>query len=99
MDGKKTSSAAARPKKIAIHIAYRDFRRDLALHPVFAGILFGLIPVVALSCLGAGAWLIDRDDILAAMMQRQAGMQRAYEQRIASLRGQIETLSSQQARS
>jgi murein DD-endopeptidase MepM/ murein hydrolase activator NlpD len=85
-----------RGQKVAIQIACGKFRRDLVLPPAAAGALFGLIPLLTACCLGTGAYLVFRDDMLASLMRRQAQMQFAYEDRVAALRSQIDALASRQ---
>jgi hypothetical protein len=52
--------------------------------------------VVALSIayLAGTAYLIYRDDLLGSALARQAGMQHAYEDRIAALRAEIDRVTS-----
>jgi murein DD-endopeptidase MepM/ murein hydrolase activator NlpD len=54
------------------------------------GVLFGVL------YLAATGYLVFRDDLLAASIARQARMQHAYEDRIASLRADIDRLTSRQ---
>jgi murein DD-endopeptidase MepM/ murein hydrolase activator NlpD len=53
-----------------------------------------LAPVVALLYLGATAYLVLRDDMLASLMRRQNEMQFAYEDRLAAMRVQIDRITS-----
>ena len=71
-------------------------KRGLALRP---GALYALLAVVPLLCLwylAATLYLVFRDDMLAAMMKRQAEMQYAYEDRLAAMRGHLDRVSSRQ---
>jgi len=52
--------------------------------------------VFAVLYLAATAYLVFRDDLLAASLARQARMQHAYEDRIAALRSDIDRLTSRQ---
>ncbi|MGP8231083.1 MAG: M23 family metallopeptidase [Methylovirgula sp.] len=59
--------------------------------PRFAAfVVFLLIPVAAVIYLAATCYLIFHDDVLAGLMQHQADMQYAYEDRIAGLKRDIE---------
>jgi murein DD-endopeptidase MepM/ murein hydrolase activator NlpD len=90
--------AEDRRSEVRLEFACKNFRRELALPPKLAGAALGLVAALLVSCLGIGAYPVFRDDMLASLMRRQARMQRAYEDRIADLRGQIDAISSQQAR-
>ena len=89
------TASEARPR-LRIQFAYKSHRRELSLPPALAYALFGLIPVLVFACLGVGAYAMFRDDMLASLMRRQARMQFAYEDRIAALRSQIDTIASRQ---
>jgi murein DD-endopeptidase MepM/ murein hydrolase activator NlpD len=84
------------PHLFAVSLAFRSFRRDFALAPVWAYLLFGLVPMMVAALLGTGLYFVFRDDMLAALMRRQAQMQFAYEDRIANLRNQIERMATRQ---
>ncbi|MGO9428234.1 M23 family metallopeptidase [Rhodoblastus sp.] len=81
--------------RIRIDFTYRNFRRELALHPALGVAVFGFIPLILVSCLGVGFYSIFRDDMLASLIRGQARMQAAYEERIGALRSQIEVDASQ----
>ena len=89
------AAPAARPR-IFVQFAFGTYHRELALPPALAYALFGLVPVLVFACLGVGAYAMFRDDMLASLMRRQARMQFAYEDRIAALRSQIDTIASRQ---
>ncbi len=55
-----------------------------------------LVPAVAALYLGGTAYLVFRDDMLAALIQRQNEMQFAYEDRLAAMRTQIDRVTSRQ---
>src|SRR5665213_2782118 len=70
--------------------------RTLMLRPpVFYG-LAAVGTVLAAWYLCATVYLIFRDDLLAALMNRGVEMQYSYEQRIATLRAQLERETSRQ---
>ncbi len=93
---RQSFSSAAEQSKIAISLAHGGYRRDFALAPGLAYVLCGLAPLLLLCGLGLGAYSMFRDDMLASLMRRQAHMQFAYEDRIASLRSQIDAIASRQ---
>lgn len=81
---------------VSFRLVYRGFHREFTLPPAAAFLLFGLVPAALLACLGIGSFLMFRDDMLASLMRRQASMQFAYEDRIAVLRSQIDSIASRQ---
>ncbi|WP_374547120.1 M23 family metallopeptidase [Rhodoblastus sp.] len=95
MRGAANPAQALRPG-VSVRLAYRDFHREIALPPAIAAVLFALVPAVLLATLGVGFYLMFRDDMLASLMRRQASMQFAYEDRIAALRSQIDSIASRQ---
>ncbi|MCP3054484.1 M23 family metallopeptidase [Aurantimonas marianensis] len=64
-------------------------RRSLLLGTAFASL-------VVLASVAAPTWLIMQDDIAARLTARQAQIRQDYEQRIASLRSQLDTVTSRQ---
>ncbi|WP_298426949.1 M23 family metallopeptidase [Rhodoblastus sp.] len=70
--------------------------REIHLRPTLAAALFGAVPALLLSCLGLGSYFLFRDDMLTSLMRRQASLQFAYEDRIAALRAQIDSIASRQ---
>ncbi len=88
-------SAEPGRSRIRIDFAYKNLRRELALHPALAGAIFGLVPLLLLSCSGVGFYSIFRDDMLASLVRRQARLQSTYEERIGALRVQMDVAASQ----
>ena len=70
--------------------------RSLALRPSALYALMSLVPLLCLWYLGATLYLIFRDDMLGAMLKRQAEMQYAYEDRLAAMRSHLDRVSSRQ---
>ncbi|WP_294534569.1 hypothetical protein, partial [uncultured Rhodoblastus sp.] len=95
MHADNSIAKAGRPR-VQLHLAFRNFRRELTLPPALALTSVGLVVALLVSCLGVGAWPMLRDDMLASLLRRQVRMQRAYEDRIADLGAQIDALSSRQ---
>src|SRR4029079_13983320 len=66
------------------------------IRPWLAGTIAVVGAVFTFLCLAATGYLVFRDDLLAASLARQGRMQQAYEDRIASLRADIDRLTSRQ---
>ncbi len=64
-------------------------RRSLLLGTAFASL-------IALTMVAAPTWFVMQDDIAARLTARQAQIRQDYEQRIASLRSQLDTVTSRQ---
>jgi hypothetical protein len=70
--------------------------RTFRLRPgVLVGIL-SVVPVLAVGCFALTLLFVFRDDLLWSLMSRQAEMQYVYEDRLASMRTQIERLKSRE---
>lgn len=77
-------------------LASGDKVRHMVIRPWMTGIVFCTIAVFALGYLGATAYLVLRDDLIGATMARQARIQHDYEDRISSLRAQLDRVTSRQ---
>ena len=77
-------------------MARGDRMRTLAVRPWLLFTLGSLLPVLGAWYLCATLYMIFRDDMLAGLMNRQAEMQYAYEDRLANLRGELDRVSSRQ---
>jgi murein DD-endopeptidase MepM/ murein hydrolase activator NlpD len=84
-------SAGHRPhaNRLILTFAYHAHARTLAIPRLAALVIFFLVPLAALIYLGATCYFVFHDDVLAQLMQRQADMQYAYENRIAALRRDV----------
>ncbi|WP_272884855.1 M23 family metallopeptidase [Candidatus Rhodoblastus alkanivorans] len=89
-------SARALKPGLTLHLVSHISSRQIFLPTPLAAGLFGAVPLLLLGCLAIGSYFMFRDDMLASLMRRQANMQFAYEDRIAALRAQIDTLASRQ---
>jgi murein DD-endopeptidase MepM/ murein hydrolase activator NlpD len=67
-----------------------------ALRPVVLWGLIALLPALALWSAGAGLFIAFHDDMLGALVARQAEMQNAYEDRLADARSQLDRVTSRQ---
>lgn len=91
------SSPFARPKPLhRIIITRGDRVRSFTVRPWLLRTFGGAAVAFGALYLAATGYLVFRDDILAASIARQTRMQHAYEDRIASLRSDIDRLTSRQ---
>lgn len=93
------SQYESRPKKkpsCRIYLVRRQSIREIRIRPWLWALttLFGFVCFAAY--IAATGYLVFRDDLLAASLARTARQQQAYEDRIASLRADIDRLSSRQ---
>jgi len=77
-------------------IAHGENVRSFTVRPWLIAIVAGVAVVFGILYLAATGYLVFRDDLLTASIARQSRMQRAYEDRIASLRADIDRLTSRQ---
>jgi murein DD-endopeptidase MepM/ murein hydrolase activator NlpD len=94
-DGQSRVFGKKKEKHLLI-LACGDRVRHMTIHPwMAAGAIsfFGLFTIVYLS---ATAYLVVRDDLMGASMARQARVQHEYEDRISSLRAQVDRITSRQ---
>ena len=79
-----------------IIIARGETIRHFTIRP-WAGLLGGTLALgLAGSYLLATSYLVFRDDLITGSVARQARMQQAYEDRIATLRTQLDRVTSRQ---
>jgi murein DD-endopeptidase MepM/ murein hydrolase activator NlpD len=92
--------AFPKPREYASHYSISFARgeraRSFALRPIVLVALLSIVPVLAFGCLGLTLLFIFRDDLLASMMARETEMQYAYEDRLASMRTQMERMKSRE---
>src|SRR5258708_3239450 len=89
-------SLARRKPPHPIIIARGEQVRTFTIRPWLAGTIAVVAFVFGLLYLAATGYLLFRDDLLAASISRQGRMQVAYEDRIATLRADIDRLTSRQ---
>lgn len=89
-------SLARRKPPRRIIIARGEHVRTFTIRPWLAGTIAVIGVLFGLLYLAATGYLLFRDDLLAASISRQGRMQQAYEDRIASLRADIDRLTSRQ---
>ncbi len=92
---KFSRGAGSRPNHLRLTFAYGSLSRTLALPRGLAFGLLGVLPFVALLYLAATCYFLFHDDLLVALTRHQVEMQYAYEDRVAGLRHDIETMSEE----
>lgn len=73
-----------------------DSTRTFTIRPWIAGLVAVAGAALSVAYLGATTYLVFRDDLLNAAFTRNADLQQAYEDRIASLRSEIDKIASRQ---
>lgn len=92
----KAPPLARRKQPRRVIITRGEDVRSFTIKPWLAGSLALFAVVFGVLYLAATAYLVFRDDLLAASITYQRRMQHAYEDRIASLRADIDRLTSKQ---
>ena len=82
--------------RFVLSIGRRERSRKIALPAGVFYALTALLPIFGAIYLGATGYLFFRDDMIAALMARQARQQYAYEDRLAGLRLQIDRITGRQ---
>ncbi len=78
-----------------VHVSRGQYRRRFDVSPLalFGGILALFVGAVVI---GAGGYMIFRDDLVANLIERQTQMQYAYEDRLAAARLKLDQVTSRQ---
>ncbi|MBN8995997.1 MAG: M23 family metallopeptidase [Rhizobiales bacterium] len=92
----KAPPLARRREPRRIIIARGEDVRSFTIRPWLAGSIALFAGIFGILYLAATAYLVFRDDLLAASITYQRRMQHAYEDRITSLRADIDRLTSKQ---
>nr|CAD6414699.1 M23 family peptidase [Rhizobium sp. Q54] len=77
-------------------LASGDRIRHVTIRPWMTGLAIFFVALFTVGYLAATAYLIFRDDLIGAAMARQARLQHDYEDRIATLRAQLDRVTSRQ---
>lgn len=85
-----------RPRQHTVIIASSDRIRHFTVNPWMAALAGSLLGLFAIAYLGATSYLVLRDDLLGTASARQTRIERAYEDRIALLRAQVDRVTSHQ---
>ncbi|MGE7370947.1 M23 family metallopeptidase [Neorhizobium sp. NPDC001467] len=70
--------------------------RHMVIRPWMTGMAIAVTGTFAIGYLAATSYLVLRDDLIGATMARQARIQHDYEDRISSLRAQLDRVTSRQ---
>jgi len=89
-------SFARRKPPHRIIIAQGENVRSFTIRPWLIAVVGGVTLAFAVIYLGATGYLVFHDDLLAASLASKSRMQHAYEDRIATLRSDIDRLTSRQ---
>ncbi len=82
------------PPDVAITVRWAGRSRSLRMSRWVAGVLLGVVPLVAGWYLCATLYMIFHDQLLASLMARQTDMQYSYEDRIATLKTDLDRQTS-----
>ncbi len=77
-------------------IARGDEIRHFTVRPWLAAFIGSALAAIAIGYLLATSYLVLRDDLIGAASARQARLQQAYEDRISTLRAQVDRITSRQ---
>ncbi|MFC5385767.1 M23 family metallopeptidase [Aquamicrobium segne] len=90
------SSFGKRKEPHTLIIAHGERVRHFTIRPWLAGLLTSTVITLSLGYLGATSYLMLRDTVLSTSAERQTRIQQAYEERIATLRVQLDRITSRQ---
>jgi len=93
---RQASPFARRKPPHRVIIARGNDVRTFTIRPWLAGSFAAVVGLLGILYLAATAYIAFHDDLLAAAIARQTKMQQAYEDRIATLRADIDRLTSRQ---
>ncbi|MBU1315571.1 MAG: peptidoglycan DD-metalloendopeptidase family protein [Alphaproteobacteria bacterium] len=91
--GDRRGFAQKRPEHVVI-LARGDKIRHMTIRPWMAAVTVCLIAVLSVAYLAATAYLFFRDDLIRVAVARQSHIQQEYEDRIAALRTQLDSVTS-----
>jgi murein DD-endopeptidase MepM/ murein hydrolase activator NlpD len=91
--GDRRGFAQKRPEHVVI-LAKGDKIRHMTIRPWMVGVTVCLIAVLSIGYLAATAYLFFRDDLIRVAIARQSQIQQEYEDRIAALRTQLDSVTS-----
>ncbi|WP_075214616.1 M23 family metallopeptidase [Mongoliimonas terrestris] len=86
----------AQPAVRRIVVVKGDDAHSYTIRPWLAALFSGFGILIALGFIGSTAYLAFRDNLISASVSRNADLQQAYEDRIASLRSEIDKIASRQ---
>jgi len=92
----KNKVFSKRDRKHVLILASGEDVRHMTLRPWMMGLAVTLAGVLSIGYLAATSYLVMRDDLIGASLARQANIQQEYEDRISSLRAQVDRITSRQ---
>ena len=84
------------PSHVFFTVSRGEKAKTYAVRPSVFYAITCLLPLLGAVYMAATLYVIFRDDMLAALMKREAEMQYAYEDRLAAMRGQLDRVTSRQ---
>ena len=90
----KATAFGQRKEPHTVIIAQGQDIRHFTIRPWMAALSLAVFLAATMGYLLSTSYLILRDDLLSTAVARQAKLQHAYEDRIASLRGQVDRITS-----
>ena len=90
----KATAFGQRKEPHTVIIAQGQDIRHFTIRPWMAALSVAVFLAATMGYLLSTSYLILRDDLLSTAVARQAKLQHAYEDRIASLRGQVDRITS-----
>lgn len=90
----KATAFGQRKEPHTVIIAQGQNIRHFTIRPWMAALSLAIFLAATIGYLLSTSYLILRDDLLSTAVARQAKLQHAYEDRIASLRGQVDRITS-----
>lgn len=90
----KATAFGQRKEPHTVIIAQGQDIRHFTIRPWMAALSVAVFLAATMGYLLSTSYLIFRDDLLSTAVARQAKLQHAYEDRIASLRGQVDRITS-----
>lgn len=95
-DAVQSTVFGKRKEPHTVIIARGDDIRHFTVRPWLAAFIGSACAAVAIGYILATSYLVLRDDLIGASNARQARLQQAYEDRISSLRAQVDRITSRQ---
>lgn len=92
----RTPSFGKRHEAATITIVKNGRSHHFAFHPLTVSVVFSLVAMFMVGYLVATAYLVFRDDLIGAARARNARLMHEYEDRIATLRANLDRVTSRQ---
>lgn len=93
---REPNSFGRRKEPHSIVITRNGQSRQYFVNPIYFSVVFGLMAMFSVGYFAATTYLVLRDDLISARGARDARMQHEYEDRIATLRTNLDRITSRQ---